>query len=229
MKRSHRLDVIMSDIIPLYNDFLKFIHQGDEVTMEEFERMCDTRQIEYLHYIGSSVHIPFHDDVEEDLVQLAAAYMYLPKSTLLAHVQLFSLLLLSYFFGTQPVQDNNSLNSLIPIKISADVLESVLDHSTSRQRLTQDIILTLYDHSAFSIQPYVDNREYIAAVIRAHELYRAPIFQKAVNERFEAPARTGSALKTIDHSVLQIGDTGLQSLLMDYIKKRELLNTASFT
>lgn len=237
----------MSDLIPLYSDFTEYLCQGNDISIETFQHFFDHRQIEYLHYCGSSIAAPFLLDIERDLFQLAAAYLYFPKQILLPNVRLFSLLLLFFLYGTQPLLDNQDLPPF-PIVIATDIFDSLFAHPPSAGSTIQSspkvasptssagvemfsleerIVLSLYDSNAFSIQPSVDNKVYVAAIIRAHECSSsASIFSQELRRKaFSLPSSYGSlpgGSQEVSHSSnirknLQfIGDSGLKKILLEY-------------
>lgn len=238
---SQRLDIFMSDLIPLYADFVGLLQVGSEITVEAFQKLFDKNQIEYLHYCGGTPSVPFQKKVEKDLFQLAAAYLYFPKEVLLPKVQLFSLLLIFFLYGTQPLLGNESLPPLA-IDISLDAFEGVFrapptlssfsssSPSSSIQEpysLEEHLAISLHVQHCFAVQPSVDNRAYITAVVRAHEQHGVPIF----NEEFKKttcnsqirPCFEKSALnhRPVDIDIQLVSDPQLKKMLVDYSLKRE--------
>lgn len=237
----------MSDLIPLYSDFMEYLCQGNEISIETFQHFFDHRQIEYLHYCGSSIAAPFLLDIERDLFQLAAAYLYFPKQILLPNVRLFSLLLLFFLYGTQPLLDSKDLPPF-PIVIATDILDSLFSHPPSARStiqsspkvaspasragvetvsLEESIVLSLYDLNAFSIQPSVDNKAYVTAIIRAHECSSsAPIFRQELRRNafslsspynsFSVGSQEVSHTCNLRKNVPFIGDSGLKKMLLEY-------------
>eukprot|EP00796_Vickermania_ingenoplastis_P005171 gene5171-3719_t len=184
-----RLDVLMSDIVRLYVEFVEHLRQGGEASVEEFGHIFEKQKMEYIHYCGSSLSHPYHPCIEVDLFQLGAAYLSFPSDVVLPKVRLFSLLLLFFLFGTQPSRGQNDLVP-ITIPLSIDVFESLFDNphgvappdsSQTISSLLENLALSLYISNAFSLQPSVDNKEYIAAVMRSHESHHAPLFTSFSN------------------------------------------------
>lgn len=248
-----RLNILMADIVPLYSDFVEHLQQGHDASIEVFQQLFDRHHMEYLHYCGSSIAVPFLLDVERDLLQLAAAYLSFPQKILLPKVRLFSLLLLFFFYGTQPLIDNQDLPPF-PIVISADVFDSLFSHPPSSGTLLdsslavppspnttglgslsleEQIVLSFYARNAFSIQPSVDNKAYVAALLRAHELTRkAPIFnlelQKKSSPASSFPYTPASAYSIgslhnygLPEKLQYIGDNHLKKMLRNYHEKWE--------
>lgn len=233
-----RLDVFMQDIIPLYKAFVELLRIGEDVTIERFETLFDQHQLEYLHYCGSSTSEPFRVDVVTDILQLAAAYLCLPKESLLPHVPLFSLLLLYFLYGTQPLVDNVHLPP-IRVRLSRDAYELIFSEPPSSRSSTvnaeggelapislkEHIALSLYAHNAFSLQPCVNQQNYVIAVIRAHQLYGAPIFmekvQKTSGVRTDTQRLITSSRSTTEQRIQSVKDTQLRSSILEYINKRE--------
>lgn len=229
---SKRLDVFMQDIIPLYKDFVELLRIGEDVTIEKFETLFDRHQLEYLHYCGSSTSTPFLVDVETDILQLSAAYLSFPKEALLPHVPLFSLLLLYFLYGTQPLLDNLQLPPM-RIKLSIDAYELIFAHPPSSGIATEEsplpplkeyLALSLYAHNAFSLQPCANHQLYVDAVIRAHQIYGAPIFMdkvyKSSGSRVNRYPITSSC-STAEERIQCVKDTQLRSSILDYMSKRE--------
>lgn len=219
---AHRaqLDVLMSDIIPLYKAFVERLHQSGEMTLEDFEALCDETRVEYLHYSGSSITTPFLNRVEENLFQLASAYLYFPKEALQPHVPLFSLMLLFFLYGTQPLQDNASMKPLaIPISLSA--FESIFRFplaSTLNAPLTllERVAVSLYAQDGFAIQPEINNRVHIAAVLHAHNVGRCG-FLSDMNEKQTLRSTSSTPLGA---SIGFVRDNQLAARLSEYVSKR---------
>lgn len=248
-----RLDIFMADILPLYSDFVEHLRQGNDATIESFQELFDRRHIEYLHYCGSSIAEPFLLDVERDVFQLAAAYLCFPQKIFLPKVRLFSLLLLFFLYGTQPLLDNKDLPPF-PIVIAADVFDSLFSHPPSSRKhlvssstattpgssvgvepfsLEEQIALSLYSHNAFSIQPSVDNKVYVAALLRAHECGKqVPIFSLELERKSSPipplpysspPLNTVGGLHSysIHEKMQHVSDNRLRKMLLAYQDKWE--------
>lgn len=129
-----RIGCLADDLAHGYDKFLYEFPLASAATVASFSRFFAERQLECLHYAGkTSPGTPYHDIITSELLQLAAAYLYLPHTATAAggvglvrpHARVYGLLLCYFFFATQPQRAGGSRGQPVQIPIAVHVLEGL--------------------------------------------------------------------------------------------------------
>lgn len=140
-REEQRLDILATDLANAYAAFLEAFPNPATVTIANFGDFFHDQQLEYLLYAGttgstrkaSPLGMPYSDVIVQDLLQLSAAYLYLPVGLARPHVRLFGLMLCYYFFATQPQRAEASCVTPARISVAVSVLEDLCSQATDER------------------------------------------------------------------------------------------------
>jgi hypothetical protein len=155
-----QLDLLLKDVVKLFRALPSRI-----TVVEEFEHVWAANNIEYLMYAGSSASHAFHPHIVSQLLDIAAAYLYLP-SAVAPRAREFGLLLCFFFYFTQPCRPRKA------IYVSSAVAESLCKQNETCDFL-HDLALVLFEHKAWHVVHFVDTGVFLRAVLAEHENQRA--------------------------------------------------------
>ena len=169
-----QLDLLLKDIVRLFKALPPRVR-----SIGEFEQVWTELHIEFLHYAGSDASHSVRPHIVSQLLEIAAAYLFLPVAVA-PRAREFGLLLCYFLFFTQPGTPR------VPIHISSHVAESLLSPNETAGFLF-DIALVLFEHNAWHIVHFVDAGVFFRAVLAEHERQQARIVWGA-SDPFSADA-----------------------------------------
>ena len=157
-----QVELLLKDIVRLFKSLPPRVR-----SVEEFEQFWEAQKTEYLHYAGSDVTHAARPHAVTQLLDISAAYLFIPVAVA-PRSREFGLLLSYFFFFTQPLTPRR------PIQISSAVAESLINPGETPGFLA-DVALVLFEHSAWHIVPFVDIGASLRAVLAEHEKQQARI------------------------------------------------------
>jgi hypothetical protein len=159
-----QLSLLLKDVV---RAFKAFPSHRITSTAEFEEAVWTPLNLEYLLYAGSSPTAAFHPHVVSQLLDIAAAYLFLPNSVA-PRAREFGLLLCYYFYFTQPCVPRKA------IIISSAVAE-LLSNPAETSGFLQDLTLVLFEQNAWHVVHFVDVGVFLRAVLAEHEVQRAQL------------------------------------------------------
>ncbi|CCW60112.1 unnamed protein product [Phytomonas sp. EM1] len=181
--------LLAADLASVYMNFISAFPDLNMATVENFAPLFEKSHLEYLFYSGNcTLDCPYHEWVVEEVLQLSAAYLYFPAAVVHPHARRFGLLLVFYFYFTQPAISSKSGLSPIAVPVASHIINDILDEKcplspNSEARLVgalsgrgaahsnveKLIVLAMHKHQAWSLMLYGNNRVHLQALIQAHE------------------------------------------------------------
>lgn len=152
----NRLDILAVDLANAYVKFLDEFPKPKAVTMDRFDDFFVEQRLEYLLYAGSTANsaesspfsVPYNEVIVSDLLQLSAAYLYLPAEIARPHTRWFGLLLCYHFYSVQPQRGEASCLAPTRIRIAVGVLEDLLARLEEQAKVTGGPSLRAADSSS---------------------------------------------------------------------------------
>ncbi|RNF03144.1 small nuclear RNA activating protein 3 [Trypanosoma rangeli] len=227
-----QLHVIASDFVAFYRELSRHsLLTPERLNMDAFQAIFDRMHMEYLHYAGSSSTQPFHVEVVENVLQLAAAYLSLPTDVSPSS-RAFGLYLVFFLYASQPSIDT----SPVKVRVARGTLQSYLDDIADSvedadpqpafaaqlsRRVTDGekrILLALHKAGAWHIMPFVDISVHLQTLLKVHDAEGVPL------------GRGGAKVQRQQHQMTNavVSDTALSRELEAYeaMKRRLGLNDA---
>ncbi|ORC92918.1 small nuclear RNA activating protein 3 [Trypanosoma theileri] len=198
-----RLALIAADYAALYRELARLhLLTPHELNIHSFQTVFDRLHLEYLHYAGSTATQPFHRDVIENVLQLAAAYLSLPTEAS-PNSRAFGMYLLFFMYATQPTIDTTP----IKVRISLGTLQNYVADATATSSSSssssynnnnnnsnnsvcehfgscvtageRQLMLTLHQTGAWHIVPFDDIAPYVRTLLEVHEAEGVPLITKS--------------------------------------------------
>ncbi|CBH15772.1 hypothetical protein, conserved [Trypanosoma brucei gambiense DAL972] len=226
-----RLVLIATDFVTLYQEALsRQLLTPAALTPDAFKDLFDRINVEYMHYAGAGATQPYFEDVVENLLQLAAAYITLPPDAA-PNSRAFGVYLTFFLYATQPAIET----SPVKVQISLGTLQRYVDDIDSTARDNQGVItslgcrvsdgekrllLALHKAGALKVMPFIDDSLYVRTLIEVHEQAGLPLLTCV------APQRSNPS----PHITLEGGtcvDDDLSNQLHAYREMRRRINTES--
>ncbi|ESL09695.1 hypothetical protein TRSC58_02581 [Trypanosoma rangeli SC58] len=184
-----QLHLIASDFVAFYREVSRHsVLTPEGLNMEAFQAVFDRMHVEYLHYAGSSSTQPFHVEVVENVLQLAAAYLSLPTDVS-STSRAFGLYLVFFLYALQPSIET----SPVKVRVALGTLQSYLDDIADSvedakpqpafaaqlgRRVTDGekrILLALHKAGAWHIMPFVDISLHLQTLLKVHDAEGVPL------------------------------------------------------
>ncbi|KAH9582028.1 Small nuclear RNA activating complex (SNAPc) [Trypanosoma melophagium] len=227
-----RLALIAADYAALYRELARLhLLTPNELNINAFQTVFDRMHLEYLHYAGSTVTQPFHHDVIENVLQLAAAYLSLPTEAS-PNSRVFGMYLLFFMYATQPTIDSNP----VKVRISLGTLQNYVNDATDITSKTagehfgscvtvdeRRLMLTLHQTGAWHIVPFDDIGPYLRTLLEVHEAEGVPLITKSRTQQKERNTRKQGQIMLFESVSKSTDKTALSQQLEAYEAMKQRL------
>ncbi|KEG07856.1 small nuclear RNA activating protein 3 [Trypanosoma grayi] len=199
-----RLALLAADFAALYREVMKrHLLTPHGLTVDAFQAVFDQTHTEYLHYAGSSPTRPYHRDVVESVLQLAAAYLSLPPEAS-PHGRVFGMCLVFFLYATQPAIETEPVKVRVPLGTLQNYVEDAAPQqsvtatprtvsSTQLRRRVTDVerrmLLALHQAGAWHVVPFDDVSVYVRTLLQVHEAEGVPLVTSTTVGHQQQPAK----------------------------------------
>ncbi|RNF26570.1 small nuclear RNA activating protein 3 [Trypanosoma conorhini] len=184
-----QLHLIALDFVALYREVSRHsLLTPEGLDMDAFQAVFDRMHMEYLHYAGSSPTQPFHVEVVENVLQLAAAYLSLPTDVSPSS-RAFGLYLVFFLYASQPCIETTPVRVHVPLATMQSYLDDITDGVEGAESQTaaaaqlgrrvtdgeRRILLALHKARAWHIMPFVNFSVHLQTLLKVHDAEGVPL------------------------------------------------------